>query len=1043
MNRNCGRTRRGPLGRLGLAVALVLMAGLTRATWVGAQTAETPIKRVLVTFDRSSSMAKFPHSHLNDLAAKILFDGISSASIDTTDKWAVRAGLDESFFSAPLLKPGCQLEVYKFADTIESVNLPSVTRRAFVAAGLAKRDCNYDTDIAGMAELVCRGSEKNWGDGGRTLWVFVSDDRPVSSHQTGNQAQRLRALELIYEWDPLLMIAVGKRSDPALVEVREVQNRLYKRYGELTADIPDANTAELLEITRKLEDLKNDVQRILQEKGLPKDLATNIEERIKALTQRAEREVYALKLGLFELTQPGTTDEAGRFVEGEPIRFAWTSPKCEGISHFTLQIRSANGTLREERAATNGLSLTDLTSNVYEWNVEAHGRQGGQDIAAVCSTTRTEKKWRSFRVAKKLGPFQLTPLPSTGVLVGSVTLTWTPSANAQAYVVVITPPDGPPIRSQRNVCELTESLPLGEYTWQVEAIGAGGFPVLASNPYKFKVVPPPPVPPGPPMLLVPKAGLSQLAATIEFYWTPVQNAKRYAFELTRPGGAVERKDELASPSCSVACTEPGSYRWRAGSIGTEKEPRWADEPARLFTIVPPPPVPVPPPLPPSPPVLTGPRAGALLFSDGVTFSWQPAERADGYELIVKTGNGAAVATVRVAEARHELKLPDAGVYQWTVTARNSKTGLQAQAADGWRVLKRGSPPTPFSLVEPPDRSSWPYGSVPHFGWERSANAQSYRVEIQHKTTGKTFTRECSDEKIDVPLEDEGPYEWKVYALVEGDAERLVARDVRTLFITKGVAPEPLMPARDATVYLRKGTIPFRWTEASQASVRAYRLQVFRVGEGDKEEVVLTQDIPVSQTRYDANVPAGDYAWHISGTCDQNMVLESRARPRFHVETAGGFDLLSAGPWVVVALLVCGMGVAGVLLWSRPVEVELICSDYQGGQRSLHALIRRNGPESRIYLSKVDAEDAQYLDVGANDYHIERGLFGLALHGPEGKPLGIRWDEEFGVPRPDGSSINLTLSKAGASEEGADDTPPPDGPDDLYETKDDFNSDEER
>ena len=300
------------------------------------QTVTYEAEQIIVTFDCSGSMKNFPHERLGEYAAKILFEGISRSDISAKDQINFRRGIIESDFERPLLQPESSLDIYRFSQKIKKVEILSDTRDAFLSVIPGKRDCAGKTDIASVVEYACSHSEKSKG---QTLWVFISDDKPFGRDQKGQQAARLRLQELWYEWDPIFNITIGDADDPPLVEVRHVHNRMYDRYREIEKLLEEGKNPD--EITQKLNDLNENIKNILEQmkKHLPESLIRQMEERINELNRKANEELYLMKLGIFELKNPGVSEKTSRFIEGGTFLFSWTKPDCQAISHFVLRIR--------------------------------------------------------------------------------------------------------------------------------------------------------------------------------------------------------------------------------------------------------------------------------------------------------------------------------------------------------------------------------------------------------------------------------------------------------------------------------------------------------------------------------------------------------------------------------------------------------------------------------------------------------------------------------------------------------------------------------
>ncbi len=984
-----------------ISISVVLFAAKTP---VQGQEKDAEIKRILVTFDQSGSMVNFSHNRLHEYATKILFDGISKSDLKPGDKWAFVADISESLFASPLYKPGCQTEIYKFAQSMKRINIPLLTRNNFIKKSRVSRsDCNGRTDIASVVEYACRYSERDLEDQGRTFWIFVSDDKPVSTLQKGEQAKRLRALELVYEWDTLMRITVGDYADPPLVEIREVYNRKYRKVLELIERAQSAGPKELAEIIKELDEFIRtipDLIRQLRDANL-KEVLANFEQRIKELTTQAKEEIYKTKLGLFGLAQPGTTDEESRFVEGDSVRFSWVKPDCEGVTHYDLKVRDRNNKnlIINKRSNENEQIVTELKSGNYEWTVVAHGKGG---LIAESFVTRAENKWRPLRIAKPLGPFQLSS-PENGAYVfdGSVSFKWTVSENATDYLLEIIPPQGLPVTNMRKVCYATEDLQVGVHKWSVSAMGPGGFPSLKSNTWSFTAI----LLPDPPNLLSPNTDEKYYVGdTITFEWTPVKDAESYAFELRHPDGTIEPNDNLGEPKTSLKCSKDGTYQWRAASSVKGIQKNWSKlRPLNVIYRIPP----APNPLEPAP--------GAYVFSEPVTFKWESVENADEYELSVKTDTGEVVDNVRVRDTEHPFPLPQTGDYQWTVTSRNLTSKKQSQAKEV-RILKYRELPQPFDLLAPPD-SPKPRPLPVRFSWKQSENAIGYRLELQHKDSGKKIEKRykgCSDEEDPVTFETEGLHIWTVYALAADKIQEVAANQKWQVRFTRGIPPEPLSPANNKTC--PKGFIKFRWTKAREVNVKSYNLHMYQ--EQTDEIYQEIREIDASANIYDVNIPQeGKYAWTVSALCDQDMVLEC--------ETKATFQVKKPPPWWILVVIIVTVGVAaGWWFWNQVIDVELRRSDLPQGPTSSFKLSPSGASQfRRIYLAEAEGqEDAQVLDIDAKGFYIERVFFGLSLCGPEGKIQKLTFGEEFNVPLPDSSDAVLTvtkLSKTGPREDEED------------------------
>jgi hypothetical protein len=496
-------------------------------------------------------------------------------------------------------------------------------------------------------------------------------------------------------------------------------------------------------------------------------------------------------------------------------------------------------------------------------------------------------------------------------------------------------------------------------------------------------------------------------------------------------GAEVKKATVTDTKYTLSLPNKGRYRWMVTALDTKNKLQApATEGWRGFQI-----------MPLVGPSLISPGADEVLSppKPEVTFTWKSAENADKYELIVQTEAGTEVKKDTVTDTKYTLSPPNRGKYRWMVTALDTKNNRRATKTDGWRVLQY-NPPT-FGLLEPPDSArAWPRGGAIPFAWERSPNAQSYRLEIQQEGTGKKIVKECKEEKASVALEDNGLYHWTVYALGGSGTAEIAAKESRKVGVSDGVAPEPVRPVDGARMRARGGKMTFRWVKAKQTAVESYAVRLYRMN-GEQAEELPSQSVTASQTQCDVNLPAGEYTWLICAQCDQGISLESATKPRFHVVGPGAGG--GSGLWYVVLIVVVLAAGAGVFaFWSRSLTAELAVLSPPGDQKSTFCFRGRGGPGSRVYLFQLDDDGAQCFDVGAKDHYIERSTFGLSLYGPVGRVQRIRLGEEFNVQRDDGKTLALMLSKPSTGEDGLP-GPDADSSDGQTEKKDtlDFENDD--
>jgi hypothetical protein len=310
-------------------------------------------------------------------------------------------------------------------------------------------------------------------------------------------------------------------------------------------------------------------------------------------------------------------------------------------------------------------------------DIQAYPAQGWQfkewqgpvtDPASTATTVVVNEELKVTAIFEPVGP----PAPllrapaSSAVVIGTtITFSWYQSPGANRYEIQLLRADDNSIYRTVTLKNVTSyrmsSLPNNgtEFIWQVRAGNSavwGEWSVPRS--LKNNDVPVAPT------LRSPADNALLVGTTLTFSWNKTNNASSYRIRVFDPSGAVFREVDLKNVTAYKMSGFPNDgtwYTWQVQAANAVGSGDWSAPRTFQNNVEP------------ATPTLRSPAAGARVRGTTITFQWNSAARASGYELEIRNADtGAVVNTISVTTTSHRLGgfLNDGTAYIWRVRARN-------------------------------------------------------------------------------------------------------------------------------------------------------------------------------------------------------------------------------------------------------------------------------------------------------------------------------------------------------------------------------------
>jgi hypothetical protein len=413
--------------------------------------------------------------------------------------------------------------------------------------------------------------------------------------------------------------------------------------------------------------------------------------------------------GSIALTAPAT----GATVIS-PVTFSWTP--ISGANSYRVWIAVDGGSPVAAAKTTDTTVTGAMASGSVDWYVEALFSDDCPSIASPHGRFTVQK---GTACDKNVAPTIVAPVSGAGVLtsVGTkVDFSWNGVSGAIAYRLWIAAAGQAfaDIGYTKDT-HLTRELPVGTFSWYVEAIFEG-CPALASNRGTFRVESSTPrCGQQAPTLLAPANNSANVGSPVTFLWTAVDTAEDYkiyasldggtylvigetdatTFTRSLPPGTISWYVEASFHGCSSNPSAPATFTIARGTNCTGELPQ-----------------------------LVAPAENESRSSDSIDFAWNPVAGASGYVLFVKVGDGAPTIVGQTLDTHLSRKLPPGQMEWWVIAFVSGCT--PAESKHGHFVLTSSCDNKRAILLAPSDDSGELTSPV-SMAWTAVPRAKSYRV----------------------------------------------------------------------------------------------------------------------------------------------------------------------------------------------------------------------------------------------------------------------------------------------------------------------------
>jgi hypothetical protein len=455
-----------------------------------------------------------------------------------------------------------------------------------------------------------------------------------------------------------------------------------------------------------------------------------------------------------------------------------------------------------------------------------------------------------------------------------VNFSWSAVPGTSSYDLKMSPDGGTTwnvVLSNIHTTSITESVPAGDYLWEIRANFEGDCDALYSDPRTLHVLGAASCDNTAPQLLSPDNGATDVANPVAFEWSAVPNAVRYSV-FVQSDNAAARLLTTTTDTHAVGTLDGTTVHWKVEALFDSCPGVTSD--LESFTLA------AAPTCDDTPPELTAPANGAHLPTP-VTFEWSEIENATEYQLYVAIGDGGFSLYGTTGDTSIERTLP-AGNIKWFIIAKRAACPEVRSAIGFFAVVDAESCPDAELTITAPAAGATSSSPV-HFSWGAVPGATTYRIWASANNSVPAIVARTSATEANVSLP-AGTFTFYVEALRDGCAS--VLSDERTFTVARAQgcenkpAPTLVFPAGTAEHPAAVSATPVTLTWNAVPGAIAYRVWVA----GDDlafADVALTQD-----THYDFDATRGTFVWFVQALFDGCDPVSS-TRAFFTVDIAEG------------------------------------------------------------------------------------------------------------------------------------------------------------
>jgi hypothetical protein len=545
------------------------------------------------------------------------------------------------------------------------------------------------------------------------------------------------------------------------------------------------------------------------------------------------------------------------------------SGACTGTPQFTTSNTSFN-------------PPTLAASTTYEWRVVAKKTTANTCpfTTSGCATFKT-----AAAACNPPGPFTLTAPADKSTTGSTPTLTWSPSAGADKYLLHIStqnPPtptvNDPVVNGSTTSFTFAQALPAGTYYWSVDAYPPNCTTAkTSSNVFSFTVAATAACPSSPATLIAP-ANNTTAGTPVSFDWTDVSGATFYkvfasingaapaALAVTRdshydgslPAGAsVDWWVETGADNCTPIASAHAHFNVASSVCPTNPE---------------------------SPTLLT-PANGSTGLTSPVLFEWTVVPGATNYVVWGMTSSSVSsnerFVIGQFGGTHITVPVPQGSV-AWYVEAQfsNCPTSTYSKVSTFSVVtpaICSGNPTTPVS----PANGATGLTSPVTFQWTAVSRATGYKLYIAQGNDSGDLVGTTTSTSL-TTLVPGGTVAWWVVTTFAGCPDVVSAKSTFTSGTptTCGATAALTSPADGATV---TSPVTLSWSAVTGAS--GYRLWISVNGSSP----ILAARTSVAGTSQQLQLPSGADEWYVETLFTNGCDSTFSAHRRFTVSTAATCD----------------------------------------------------------------------------------------------------------------------------------------------------------